>query len=285
MLKRKCHLLFLSVHLLQWFSASSPSSTPLWTTLSKFTMGRLSIPVFSAPSPVHTQVRLHKISFWCRLQVSNCYIVIITKLYLRIWAFCFFSLILLETNGSHRPSCRACRLAPVICKTIQHWRQQFPWHICSLKKYRNITYEKEKHKTVWPNKPLDFIYNHWIPKKCCCLNSTFTSLYFCLRKSWMKFKIAHETFPPNIMEYGSKEPKYTNSGNTVHITAQINGNKWHQCDRQKMWGLVKLCECRAVVHLRLPQLSGLTKAKWWLWFVSRAALEIPVLQLDKQGAM
>lgn len=43
----------------------------------------------------------------------------------------------------------------------------------------------------------------------------------------MKFKNAHEAFPPNIMEYGSKEPKYTNDGNTVRITAQkkvaING--------------------------------------------------------------
>lgn len=65
MLELKRHLLSPSVHLLQWFSASLLSSTPLWTTLSKFTMGRLNIPVFSAPSPVHTQVRANKISFWC----------------------------------------------------------------------------------------------------------------------------------------------------------------------------------------------------------------------------
>lgn len=95
------------------------------------------------------------------------YIVIINKLDLSIWApvdwtlawgggyYCCHSFILFiriwlnpETNGSRRLSCRACRWAPVICKTIQHWRQQFPWHICSLKKYRKIICEKEKHKNV-----------------------------------------------------------------------------------------------------------------------------------------
>lgn len=102
----------------------------------------------------------------------------------------------------------------------------------------------------------------------------------------MKFKNAHEAFPPNIMEYGSKEPKYTNDGNTVRITAQKNGDKWHRCDRKKnMTPSETVCEYGAVVHLCLPQLSGLTKAKWLLWFVSRAALENPVLQLDKQGAI
>lgn len=180
MLKLQCHLLLLSVHLLQWFSASSLSSTPLWTTLSKFTMGQLSIPVFSALSPVHTQVRIHKISFWCNLQRSSClycnryqtwsehvsswglnfslrgggynnyYYCLSLILFIRIW-------LNLKTNGSQRPSRRACRWAPVICKTIQHWRQQFSWYICSLKKYRNIIYEKEKHKHFWPNKPLNFL--------------------------------------------------------------------------------------------------------------------------------
>lgn len=71
MLKLKCHLLSVSVHLLQWFSASLPSSTPLWTTLSKFTMAPLSTPVFSAPSPVHTQVRIHTISSWCHFKASS----------------------------------------------------------------------------------------------------------------------------------------------------------------------------------------------------------------------
>lgn len=47
----------------------------------------------------------------------------------------------------------------------------------------------------------------------------------------------------------------------------------------------KVCEWRIVVYLRLPQLSGLTKAKWLLWFVSRMALENPALQLDKHGAI
>lgn len=213
MLKLKCYLLSLSVHLLQWFSASSPSSTPLWTTLSKFTMGRLSIPVFSAPSPVHTQVHIHKISFWCHLLVSNC----LYCNHCQTW-FEDLSPRGLNFGFGGRGGCHVPRL-----------------HLHPL--------NSEK-KTF----------------KCCCLNSTFTSLYFYLRKSLFKFKIVYEAFPPNIVEYGSKEPKYC--GNTVHITAQINGNKWHRCDRQKIQGLLKLSECRAVVHLYLPQLSKAEMKAW-----------------------
>lgn len=86
MLKLKCHLLLLSVHLLQWFSASLPSSTPLWTTLLKFMMGRLSIPVFSAPCLVHIQVRIHKISFWCNLEGSSCLYFNCYKTFKSVWA-------------------------------------------------------------------------------------------------------------------------------------------------------------------------------------------------------
>lgn len=139
-LKVKCHLLSLSFHLLQWFSASSPSSTPLWMTLSKFTMVQLSIPEFSAPFLVHTQVRIHKFSFWCNLQGSSCLYLNHYQTWfghlspwrlnfgfgvgggcynnynccLRIW-------LNPETNGSHRLSCCTCRWAPVIWKTIQYW--------------------------------------------------------------------------------------------------------------------------------------------------------------------
>lgn len=66
--------------------------------------------------------------------------------------------------------------------------------------------------------------------------------------------------------------------------------KWHSCvdgvikgdglnkeDTTFQEGLVKkVCEFRAVLHLSLPQPHGLTKAKWLLWFESRAASENPV---------
>lgn len=170
------HLLSLCVRLPQWSSANSPSSRPLSTTLWKFTMGRLSIPGFSAPSLVPTQVRKHENPFLCHQQLfilSN-YQMRFGQLAIILWHqrrgqeynnhCCCFSRILYirdwlnpQTNSLHRQSCCACRWAPVNCKTIQHWQQQFPWYISSLKKHKNIKFENEKHHHVWPNKPLDLL--------------------------------------------------------------------------------------------------------------------------------
>lgn len=148
-------------------------------------MGRLSIPVFSAPSPVHTQVHIHKISFWCHLLFSN-------FLYCNHYQTWFEVLSPRGLNFSFggrgdEGGCHAPRL-----------------HLHPLNSKKML-----------------------LPQ----LHIYFT--LFLSRKSLIKFKNAYEAFPPNIVECGSKEPKYTNSGNTVHITAQINGNKWHRCDRQK----------------------------------------------------
>lgn len=84
------------------------------------------------------------------------------------------------------------------------------------------------------------------------LHNYFT---FYLGISSMKLKNPHEAFAPNIVEYDSKEPKYTNSGNTVNITAQKNANKCCVMWQTKNMGPSEtVCACRAVVHLRLPQL-------------------------------
>lgn len=58
-----------------------------------------------------------------------------------------------ETNCSHKQSCHACGWAPVNCKPIQHWQQQFPWRISTLKKYRNVTYENENRDTCGQTSP------------------------------------------------------------------------------------------------------------------------------------